>query len=52
MLLLGLHALTKREIKATGAVSLTLCGIQRTANNIKCTATNISRGNKKCKKLI
>ena len=48
---LGLHAIIKREVKVTSAVLLTLCDIQRAANNIKCTATNISRAIEKCKKL-
>ena len=48
---LGLHAIIKREVKVTSVVLLTLCDIQRAANNIKCTATNISRAIEKCKKL-
>ena len=48
---LGLHAIIKREVKVASAVLLTLCDIQRAANNIKCTATNISRAIEKCKKL-
>ena len=48
---LGLHAIIKREVKVTSAVLLTLCDIQRAANNIKCNATNISRAIEKCKKL-
>ena len=50
---LGVHAIIKREVKVTSAVLLTLCDIQRAANNIKCTATNrsISRAIEKCKKL-
>ena len=47
---LGLHII-KREVKVTSAVLLTLCDIQRAANNIKCTAINISRAIEKCKKL-
>ena len=48
---LGLHAIIKREVKVTSVVLLTLCDIQRAANNIKCTVTNISRAIEKCKKL-
>ena len=48
---LGLHAIIKCDVKVTSAVLLTLCDIQRAANNIKCTATNISRAIEKCKKL-
>ena len=49
--MLGLHAIIKREVKVTSDVLLTLCDIQRAANNIKCTATNISRAIEKCKEL-